>query len=270
MKFSILVGTYGSRIKDLDILFASIQRQTHKDFEVIVASQINHKEIEDLLKKYSFESKFVKATGKGPSNSRNATIKYATGDIATFSDDDCWYKDDAFENINKAFEKDNPAIGIFKHIDPEKNKSTRVYPNEKIKGLSRLEILKQITFDIYINTKVVPFKDLYFDERFGVAADYNSGEENIYLMNLYKLGFGSKMIFYPILTTYHPFKTCNYLDAKSVEGKGPLFKMLFGNVLGFFMILAFGLKKRKLILENNNSFWSIYGKSIKSFLSFKK
>lgn len=34
MKFSLLLGTYGSRLKELDVLFDSLDRQTYKNFEV--------------------------------------------------------------------------------------------------------------------------------------------------------------------------------------------------------------------------------------------
>ena len=50
MKFSLLLGTYGSRLKELDVLFDSLDRQTYKNFEVIVGSQTNFKEIDEILK----------------------------------------------------------------------------------------------------------------------------------------------------------------------------------------------------------------------------
>lgn len=104
MKFSLLLGTYGSRLKELDVLFDSLDRQTYKNFEVIVGSQTNFKEIDEILKKHTFEYKHIDAGGIGCSVSRNATMDYCTGDVYTFTDDDCWYADNTLEIVKEHFE----------------------------------------------------------------------------------------------------------------------------------------------------------------------
>lgn len=269
MKFSLLLGTYGSRLKDLDYLFDSFDRQTYKNFEVIVGSQSNYDEINKLLEKHNFEYKHVFAGGTGCAKSRNATMDLATGNVYTFTDDDCWYRDDALELVKKYFDEHNPDIAIFQHYDPIKEKSTINYPKEEILGLSRLQTLKQATLDMWFNSESIDPHTHKFDERFGIGTDYNSGEENIYIMDAYNEG-KRKMFYFPQIIAYHPYKEVNYIDRKSMLGKGPLFKRLFGPAKGLLLFIAFGFKKKREIQENNNGeFWSIFIDSLKEQLKFK-
>ena len=269
MKFSLLLGTYGTRLKDLDILFDSLDRQTYKNFEVIVGSQTNYNEIEELLKKHSFEYKHVHADGIGCSNSRNATMDLCTGDVYTFTDDDCWYKDDSLEIVKKYFEKYDPDVCSFQHYDPVQKKSTIDYPKEKILGISKRQVLKQATLDMWFSSKSIDPHKNKFDERFGIGTEYNSGEENIYLMDAYNSGC-RKIFYFPEITAYHPYKAVNYIDEKSMIGKGPLFKRLFGNTMGRIMFIAFAFKKKKEIeINNKGKFWSIFSKALKEQKKFK-
>ncbi|WP_101773102.1 glycosyltransferase family 2 protein [Peptostreptococcus faecalis] len=269
MKFSLLLGTYGSRLKDLDFLFDSLDRQTYKNFEVIVGSQTNFDEIEEILKKHSFEYKHVFAGGTGCAVSRNATMDLASGDVYTFTDDDCWYKDDALEIVKGYFDECNPDVAIFQHYDPKKKKSTINYPKEKIMGIKRFQTLKQATLDMWFNSKSIDSHTHKFDERFGIGTKYNSGEENIYIMDAYNEG-KRKMFYFPEIVAYHPYKEVNYIDEKSMIGKGPLFKRLFGSFLGFFIFIAFAIKKKKEIENNNDGkFWSIFSSSLKEQIKFK-
>lgn len=269
MKFSLLLGTYGSRLKELDFLFESLDRQTYRNFELIVGSQTNFEEIEELLKKHSFEYKHVHADGIGCSNSRNATMDLATGDVYTFTDDDCWYLDNTLEIVKSYFDEYNPDIASFQHYDPIEKKSTINYPKEKILGISRMQTLKQATLDMWFNSKSIDPHTHKFDERFGIGTKYNSGEENIYIMDAYRAG-KKKIYYFPEIVSYHPYKAVNYIDKKSMLGKGPLFKRLFGRFLGFFMFIAFAFKKKKEIKENNNGeFWGIFIDSLKEQLRFK-
>ena len=269
MKFSLLLGTYGSRLKELDVLFDSLDRQTYKNFEVIVGSQTNFEEIDEILKKHSFEYKHIDAGGVGCSVSRNATMDYCTGDVYTFTDDDCWYADNTLEIVKEHFEKYDPDIAIFQHFDPIVKKSTADYPKEPIMGISRRQTLKQLTLDMWFNAHQLDPMTNRFDERFGIGKKYNSGEENIFIMDAYNEG-KRKMYYFPVIVAYHPYKRVNYTDPTSIIGKGPLFKRLFGGFTGFVLFIAFGLKKRKLIKDSNDGkFWGLFMSAIKEQLKFK-
>lgn len=269
MKFSMLLATLGSREKELIRLFDSLKNQTYKNFELIAVTQGNHDRVSEILSRYDFVYKHVPMEGKGISLARNVGIKYVSGDIITFTDDDCWYNENALKVVKEHFEKYDAHVLTFKHIDPHKNEYTKVYPDKEVINFPKKDTLKQISFDIYVNTKKVPHYKDGFDERFGVGRKYNSGEENIYLMDLYNKGY-KNMSFFPIIIAYHPKKECNYLDEKSFIGKGPLFKRLFGETLGLPMFVVFGLKKKNEIEKfEPGKFWSIYKSAIKECIQFK-
>ncbi|CEN84199.1 family 2 glycosyl transferase [[Clostridium] sordellii] len=264
MKFSLLLPTLGTRENEIKNLLDSLKKQTYKNFELIIVSQGNHKFIDETLKNYKFDYKHITMNEKGISKARNRGIPHITGDIMTLADDDGWYDEKAFETVKKYIEEYDPDIACFKHYDPDKKEFPKKYPEKEILNFSKSNVLRQSSFDVYVNIKNVSDYKIGFDERFGVGGTYNSGEENIYLMDLYNLGY-KKMCFFPEVIAYHPNKDCNYLDEKSFMAKGPLFRRLFGFVSGFPIFIAFGLKKRRQI----DSFWRVYFKSINEFIKFK-
>lgn len=265
MKFSLLLPTLGNRVQELHRLFTSIEDQTYKNLELIVVTQDNHDTVSEIIKKHSIENvKHIRIEQKGISVSRNAGLPYVTGDILTFSDDDGWYAPNAFETVKKYIEKYNPDVATFKHMDPDRKEYTKSYPEEKKIKFSKMNTLQQASLDIYINIKKVTDYKIGFDERFGVGSTYNSGEENIYLMDLYNLGY-KNMCYFPELIAYHPKKDNNYLDEKSFVAKGALFKRLFGKFLGLPIFIVFGIKKSRLV-EN---FVPLFIKGIKESINFK-
>ena len=50
MLFSILLPTLGLRIKEIDRLISSLNKQEFSDYEIVIVSQINHQGIEELIK----------------------------------------------------------------------------------------------------------------------------------------------------------------------------------------------------------------------------
>lgn len=263
---SIIVATLGERDVEIIRLFKSLEQQTYKNFEVILVSQGNHKKIERYLFTFNFKYKHIKINKKGLSLARNVALKHISGDIITFSDDDCWYLNDSLKYIHEYFEKNDSDIVSFQHFDPYKNEYAKKYPKKIQYNLSKRRILSQSSIDIFINIKKVIDYKIGFDERFGVGSKYNSGEENIYLMDLYNRGY--KIDYYPKIVSYHPNKidlTTQCLDANSVVHKAALFKRLFGNPVGIIMYIIFIIKKKKYIVD----FFHCFKEGILEYIKFK-
>lgn len=260
---SLLVPTLGKREKELQRLFDSLQRQTYKDFEVIIISQGNHGFVENCVAKYKFKSKHIKSNTIGLSVARNVGLKHIEGDIFTLSDDDCWYADDSLEFVNNFFKEYNSDIACFNYYDCAQGIYPKKYPSEPIFNFPKMRVLNQASIDIYINTKKVKEYSKGFDERFGVGAKYNSGEENIYLMDLKNIGY--KFDYYPKVLAFHEVRDNNYLDDKAFVAKAALFKRLFGEYKGLIMYTAFAVKKFKMV-ENCTS---LYFKGVKEYFKFK-
>lgn len=244
---SLIVPTLGEREKEINRLIQSLNAQTYKDFEVIVVSQDNHEKVASLFSSGNFAFQHIKINRKGLSVARNEAIKKVKGDIITFSDDDCWYKEDSMKYIKEIFQINQSQIAVFQHYDPHMKKYPKKYPQEAQKNIPKMRILNQSSIDIFINRRLVSHYIIGFDERFGVGSKYNSGEENIYLMDLHKRGY--KIDYYPEIVSYHPnkFNGIKPLEFKSVVSKAPLFKRLFGSASGIFIYIIFLAKKRKII-----------------------
>lgn len=251
---SLVLPTLGAREKEIKRLIDSLNRQTNKEFEVIIVSQDNHNMVDEYFKLAEFKYKHIVINKKGLSLARNEGLKYINGNIVTFSDDDCWYHEDSMNFIEKFFKENNSQICIFKHFDPINNKYRKKYPVKPINNISKLKILSQSSIDIFIDINKVKDYKIGFDEKFGVGAKYKSGEENIYLMDLYNKGY--TIDYYPEIVAYHPCHKNNNkkLELHTVVCKAPLFKRLFGKPIGIIMYIAFILKKHKIIKNKFKAF----------------
>lgn len=243
---SLILPTLGTREKEINRLFNSLESQEDKEFEVIIVSQDNHDKVDKYLEDRRFNYRHIKINKKGLSIARNEGLKYVSGNIITFSDDDCWYKKDSFKFIKRYFKENNCQIATFQHYDLEQQQYPKQYHNSYIKSISKRDVLRQSSIDIFLDTKLVKDFKIGFDERFGVGAMYKSGEENIYLMDLYNKNYNIE--YYPKIISYHPYKTKDKkLDKEYIRDKAPLFKRLFGSNLGLLMYIAFIIKKFKQI-----------------------
>lgn len=250
---TFLLPTLANSIDDLTRLFNSLEKQTNQDFELIIVSQGNHDQLAELLSNYSFTFNHIKIDKKGLSLARNVGLPHVNGDILTFADDDCWYKEDTVDYIHEVFSDSSRQIVCFQHFDPDKNEYAKNYPNEEQRNLSNRRVLQQSSIDIFVHTGRVPDYKIGFDESFGLGTKYKSGEENIYLMDLKNKGY--QIDYIPKIVSYHPNKEkLKNLDFDMVVGKGPLFKRLFGGPTGFAMFVAFYFKKFNMISKKNALF----------------
>jgi len=119
MKVSLAIATIG-RIKELNRLLDSLRRQTHTDFEVLIADQNPLGFLDDILNTFACDLHIQRVCiePQGVSNARNALFKLLAGDLVAFPDDDCWYAPDTLETVAKFFqqhESAQSAVGIWLH-----------------------------------------------------------------------------------------------------------------------------------------------------------
>src|SRR5271166_2242893 len=100
---SLIIATLG-RVTELDRLLASLDRQTYKDFEVIVVDQNLDDRLLPLLREHKRLSIHRLRSSAGLSRARNAGMRAAKGDIFCFPDDDCWYPDQLLAIVSEWFE----------------------------------------------------------------------------------------------------------------------------------------------------------------------
>lgn len=231
LKFSLIISTLGERSFEFDRLLESLECQTYKNFEIVVVSQGNHNDLAGVLEKTSLDYIHLKTDIRGLSRARNIGLGHVSGDLVTISDDDCWYPVDCLEKVaNYFFEYKEANVLCFKIFDPISCAPYKSYSDD-IRNLRIKDIGSRSSIEIfYRNT--TNNKKQRFDERFGLGANYPSGEENIFLSDL--LSIGNRIVYIPEFIVYHKQKERQNVVFTPIKMETAyfMFKRIFGSGLG--------------------------------------
>jgi glycosyltransferase involved in cell wall biosynthesis len=200
---SLIVATL-NRVEELDRLFASLEIQSPKDFEVIVIDQNPDDRLDPVLQRHASLSIRHLRSPRGLSRARNVGLPVAKGDIIAFPDDDCWYPDQLLAEVACWF-KANPQFGgLFtalrdadnRPVGPKRpgNPCLATRRNMLAIGISPSAFLRRTVTDA-----IGPF-----NEHIGIGAPspYQSGEDFDYFLRPLALGF--QMKYEPTFTVHHP------------------------------------------------------------------
>ncbi|MCP3685664.1 MAG: glycosyltransferase [bacterium] len=112
MKASIIIPVYNAEKSILKTLEA-LEKQTTKDFEVIVVNDGSTDNSYKLVKEFKTKLKIRSYSQKnaGPAKARNLGAKNAKGDIVVFTDSDCIPNSNWLEEMLKPFKKKN-VVGV--------------------------------------------------------------------------------------------------------------------------------------------------------------
>lgn len=183
---------------------------------------------------------------KGLSKSRNRLIESLSDntDIAIITDDDVSFVKDYDKIVEKAYREINDAdIIIFKSMD-ENGKPRKKYSN-KNKKLKKFELLSVCSIEITFKVSSIKNKTK-FNEKFGLASIYKSGEENVFLEECRRKGLN--IYFYNEFINVHSAESTGMgkWNEKDIYDKGALFKELFPAISYFMVIPTCVLKKNNL------------------------
>ena len=205
MKFSLVMATLG-RSEETKIFLDSLEMQDYRNFELIIVDQNEENILEHIIDNYreKFHIKHIRIKEKGLSLARNVGIKYVTGDIIAFPDDDCAYSEGILTFINKYFTNNKQVDFVtFKLRD----KDTGVDSNLKWFN-NNVEITYKNIFRTVISPsifiKIKSIKDIFFDENLGVGRKYGSGEESDMALEILHRGY--KGMYLTDYIIYHPNK----------------------------------------------------------------
>jgi len=239
---SIIVPTLGTRLVELRQLLDSLEKQTFKQFETIIAIQGNHDEVAQVAAEFKLDIKICNLNKRGLSYARNKAIDLISEScsLVTFSDDDCWYPENAFEIVSSRM-KGGKDCRCYQIYDPTINEYYKNYPKEPNQSFSYREILGVSSIEIFI-PKFIIDSGVRFDERFGLGTPYPSGEENIFLFDIVKKQY--TVSYSPEIIVYH--LKPNWASKEYIfKGKGALFSRLYNRPLALIMIIIYSLKKYK-------------------------
>lgn len=204
-KFSLIMPTLG-RKHEVDLFLKSLINQNYINVELIVVDQNDDEFIKELCSKYSskIDIKYIHSTIKGLSKCRNIGLKYASGDIVAFPDDDCEYSDKLLLSIVDLFNNNcDMDILTFKSIDKnmlQDSNNKWSINEERITSLNMESTATSYTIFIKLKEKNI----IKFDKKMGVGEFFGSAEEIDMLSTLINKGYIA--IYTPELYAYHPIK----------------------------------------------------------------
>ena len=118
---SLIVATL-NRVKELERLLSSLERQSYKDFEVIVVDQNLDDRLLPILQEHPAVQVRHLRSEPGLSRARNIGLRAAKGDIIALPDDDCWYPDQLLKTVTEWFAMHPEFDSLFTGIRTEDNK----------------------------------------------------------------------------------------------------------------------------------------------------
>ena len=213
MKFSLILATVG-RTEEVKRFLENLDKQTYRDFELIVVDQNSDDSLVPILAQYNghFPILHLHMTTRGASRARNFGIKYTNGDIIAFPDDDCWYPPDLLYKVSHVFEKQSEFDGIVVRLLDQNGAPSTIKGSEKGQSINLINVQwLAVTQAIFLRKAVVDNVGT-FDEVLGVGAgtSWGAGEENDYLIRALKKGM--RLYYLPSIYVFHPepVKSYNY------------------------------------------------------------
>jgi GT2 family glycosyltransferase len=215
--FDLVVATVG-RVEELERLFASLARQTHSAFRVLLVDQNDDDRLDRLLREYgSLEVSRLRA-GRGLSRARNAALGHVHAVVVAFPDDDCTFPDDLLERVAGRFADDPLLGGLAGRAADARGPSS---PSWARTGavLTRENLWNRaVSVTIFLRASVVRTVG-GFDEQLGLGSGgpWSSGEEIDYLVRA--VDAGARIEYDPALVITHEERRLSPAALRSVGAR---------------------------------------------------
>jgi GT2 family glycosyltransferase len=204
-RFSLVLPTI-NRTNEVRKFLTTLDRQTYRQFELIVVDQNKDGRLLPVLKPYEKKFSIVHCTSKpGLSAARNVGLKYIVGDVVAFPDDDCLYPPELLERV-AAFLDAHPNVdgvtGRAQMSNPGQVGTPRF--DKKAGFITKANAwTRVVSISIFVRRKIVE-EIGGFDESLGVGAGtpWEGGEDTDYPLRAVKAGF--KIYYTPDLYVLHP------------------------------------------------------------------
>mgnify|MGYP000747458764 CR=1 FL=1 len=204
MMFSLVIATVG-RTGELNRFLEHLDKQTYRDFELIVVDQNPDNCLVPILGPFQEQFPILHLRSeKGLSRARNVGLKHISGDIVAFPDDDCWYPESLLDSVARFFQQNPNVDGLTGRAIDEKGRPSGGRWDKTPGPINRFNIWKKgISITIFLKKYVVDQVGV-FDEDLGVGAGtlWGSSEEIDYLLRALELGF--RIYYNPNVVVYHP------------------------------------------------------------------
>lgn len=203
MRFSLIVATL-NRTDELGTLLESLNRQDHRDFEVIVIDQNADQRLVPLLRPFEKRLEIRRlVSAPGLSRARNLGLREITGEVVCFPDDDCSYPDDVLARVNQSLTGNPRWEGVIGDSVDISGQPTLPWHDRPGKLTLPMCWRRAISYALFLRCSVL--REIGgFDEVLGVGSGspWGSGEDNDLMLRALKAG--CRLQYDPGLRIYHP------------------------------------------------------------------
>jgi glycosyltransferase involved in cell wall biosynthesis len=186
--FDLVVATV-DRTAEPERLLASLERQTHSEFRIVLVDQNDDDRLAEVIRQHpSLEIEHLHAN-RGLSRARNAGLARLNGDVIAFPDDDCMYPDDLLDRVAHRFAADPSLGGLTGRAADMSGRSSPSWPLAPTEVTRENMWNRAISFAIFLRASVVSAVGR-FDEELGLGSGrpWSSGEETEYLVRAVDAG----------------------------------------------------------------------------------
>lgn len=207
MHFHLIVSTI-FRTEELGKLFESLDRQSHRDFSIVLVDQNPDDRLEPIVRAHSARLSIQHIRSpKGLSKGRNVGLaclpEAQAGEIVAFPDDDCWYPPDVLERISTLFESHPEWGGLTgRSITPAGTDSNGRWHHISGRVTPGNVWNRSTSFSIFLRRDAIA--GLLFDESLGVGANTLWGGAEDFDIVLQVMARNRVIQFDPTVTIFHP------------------------------------------------------------------
>ncbi len=203
MRFSLIVATVG-RTTEVQKLLESLDRQVHRNFEVILVDQNADDRLTPILRDFEDRLEVRRLVSKaGLSRARNVGLGAITGEVVCFPDDDCLYPEDVLQRVNQLL-TDNPGWqGLIGDSVDAGGQPTLPWRDRGGRLTPPMSWRRAISYAIFLRSAVIR-ETGGFDEALGLGSGtpWGSGEDNDLVLRALKAG--CHVQYDPKIQVYHP------------------------------------------------------------------
>lgn len=202
MKFSLILATLG-RTDELTRFLSSLDRQTFRDFELVVVDQNSDDRLVSLLAPYLSHITIRHLRSEpGLSRARNVALAQVDGEIVAFPDDDCWYPDDLLESVVRFFDAHPEYEGLTGKCANDRGEPRGWWDSEPGR-VTKINLFRRSgSVSMFFRRSAIARVGT-FDETLGLGADtpWQGCEDLDYVARAITAGVG--LYYRPDLEVYH-------------------------------------------------------------------
>ena len=228
-ELEILIATMHR--SSLDFLSKMFSGLNYVNYNILVVNQTTKG---NELSSPHLSVKVINSYDRGLSKSRNLAIKHATKSICLLTDDDVVFKKDFNELILNAHENNSYSIITFQ----TQTTHGKLYWDYPLVATKHTNFISRKTLSTEISFKKEQLKELRFNEKFGLGAIYEDGENYVFLSDAKKIGI---CVYFEntTISIHEPFSSSDeVLSDRLLYAKSALHFHRYGN-LAYFWVFKF-------------------------------